>query len=807
MLSLSEIRLAVRSLRKSPAFTVTAVVALGIGLGANAAIFSLVDAMLIRPLPLQQPDRLVLVWEDASRIGFARNTPAPGNFADWKARNHVFTGMAALRGEIYSITGDGQPEQVQGSPVSANLFKLLGVAPEIGRNIAPDEDRPGAAPVLLISHRLWQQRYGGDPAIAGRQILLDGIACRIIGVMPPGFQFPEHSDVWPQLALSPEALIQRSNHYLRVYARMRPGVTIEDAQRDMTAIAAQLEREHPDTNAHVGAVVIALRDQVLGKLDLALRVLAAGVGCVLLICCANIAGLMLARAAGREREMAVRAALGAGRWRLVRQGLTESLLIACAGTLLGLLMAANTVPWLSYLVPQSIAGWTQPRLDLRLLVFASILSIAAAVLFGSLPALALTRVDLAGALQKGGRAGIGGAGALRRALVAGEVALTVVLSVGAALMVQTVWRLAHIELGFHPEGVLTVRTSLPSRRPPYREFAARHNFYQQVIAKVEAIPGVAAAGYTTFLPLTNRGGTSGFIIEGAPPLTPGQFNDANHRAVSSAYFRAVGTPLLAGRFFNDLDRPGSAPVAIVNEAMAKQYWPNQNPLGHRFRLDAEGEPWITVVGVVASARQFALDMGGRAEMYFPSSQEPGSEGYFAPRDLAVKVSGKPLDYAAAVRRAIWSVDPNQAIADVQPLDSLVKKELVAQKAQLWLLASFAGLALLLAAIGLYGLLSHVVLQRTRDIGLRMALGARQTQVLGKVMSEGLRLVAIGLAIGMAGAAALTRVMQSLLFGVGSGDAPTYLLVALILCAVAAIACYVPARRATRIDPMVALRME
>jgi predicted permease len=366
--------------------------------------------------------------------------------------------------------------------------------------------------------------------------------------------------------------------------------------------------------------------------------------------------------------------------------------------------------------------------------------------------------------------------------------------------------LSHVELGFQPEGVLTMRTAL-TNEPRHNDFRVRSAFYQNVLAKVQAIPGVTAAGYTTFLPLTNRGGTSGFVIEGAPPLPPGQLNDANHRVVSRDYFRALGTPLLAGRYFHDLDGPDATPVAIVNESMAKQFWPGQDPLGRRFRMDDERQPWVTIVGVSASARQMGLDVAGRAEMYFPATQAFGAEGFYTPRDLAVKVAGNPLDFAAAVRQAVWSVDPDQAIADVQPLDWLVAKELTAQKEQLWLLGSFAGIALLLAAIGLYGLLSYLVVQRTRDLGLRMALGARRTQVLGSVMRQGLELVAIGLAVGTVGAAILTRVTESLLFGVKPGDLSTYAAVALVLAISGALACYVPAMRATRIDPAAALRSE
>jgi len=807
MLFTEDIRFAFRTLRKAPAFTATSVLALALGIGANVAIFSLLDALLIRPLPLEHAERLVDVWEDESYLGFPRDTPAPANFVDWQRRNHVFTGMGALRGQIFAITGDGAPEQVEGNAITANLFPVLGVTPILGRNFLPEEDRPGNH-VALSSHRLWQQRYGGSPSVVGREILLDGVKHRVVGVMPRGFTMPERSDVWVPIALSPEQLQARGSHYLVVMARLKPGVTIAAAQREMSAIAGQLAAEYPDTNRHVGAVVVGLREQLLGRLQPGVWVLAGGVGSVLLISCANLAGLLLARAAGRRREMAIRAALGAGRFRLVRQGMVESLLIAMIGGALAVLLAAWLVPLLKHMVPAVLAGWAQPKLDRRLMAFASGLCVLSAVLFGILPALRMARVDPARALQQGGRAGIDGRSTLRRFLVAGEVALAAVLCMGAGLMVQTVWRLAHVELGFRPEGVLTMRTSLPmSPESQYRNFPARNAFYTGVLERVRAIPGVVSAGYTTFLPLTNRGGTSGFLVEGAAPLEAGEHNDANHRVVSADYLQTIGVRLLAGRFFAPSDGPGSVPVAIVNEAMAKQYWPGANPLGRRFYIGPKDGPWFSVVGVVGDVRQMGLDVAGRAEMYFPSTQEWGSYGFFSPRDLAVRVKGDPLQYAAAVRQAVWAVDRNQPISGVMPLQQLVDNELATQKIQLWLLDSFAGLALLLAAVGLYGLLSHMVAQRTRDIGVRMALGARRSQVLAAVMRQGLDLVLCGLGAGAIGAWWETRLMQKLLYGVESTDVPTFAAVAVALLLVGAAACYVPARRATRIDPMQALRHE
>lgn len=795
-----------RTLRKSPGFTAAAVVALGLGIGANMAIFSLVDAMLFRALPLADPGRLVQVWEDGSKIGFPQDTPAPANFADWKQRNHVFTDMAALGSSIYAITGDGQPQQVVGNVVTANLFPLLGVTPILGRNILPEEDRSGANQVVLISYGLWQQRYGGSRAVVGRDLLLDGAPHRVIGVMPHGFAFPDSTEIWLPMAFTSAQLAQRSNHWLRVFARLKPGVTLADAQREMSAIAAELATEYPATNSKLGAVVVELQEEMLGKnLRLGLWVLAGGVGCVLLIACSNLAGLLLARAAGRQREMAVRAALGATRLRLVRQGVVESLVIALAGGLAGILFAVWTVPLIAGLVPAALAGWAQPRLDLRLTVFAIVISAAAALLSGSLPALSMSRVDLSAILQQGGRGGIAGSDRLRRSLIVVEVALAVVLSVGAGLMVQTVWRLAHQDLGFRAAGVLTARTALPgTSQTPYATFAARSAFYQAVLERVQALPGVISAGYTTFLPLTNRGGTSGFLVEGAGEPDPSRPNDANRRAISKDYLQTIGARLVAGRYFSTQDGAGSTPVAIINQAMAARYWPGQNALGRRFRF-SDQSPWVTIVGIAGDIRQMGLDVAGRAEMYFPLTQPIGPQGFFTPRDLALRVQGDPLRYAEALRAAVWAVDRNQPVADVQLLQDLVDRELSTQRIQLWLLGAFAGLALLLASIGLYGLLSHMVTQRTREIGVRMALGARGGQVLAQVMGQGLSVVALGLVAGMTASWWTTRLMQKLLFGVQPTDLATCAGVAAILLLAGAAACYFPAHRATRIEPMEALR--
>ena len=765
----------------------------------------MVDALILRPLQMKDSARVVEVWEDASWMGFPQNTPAPANMLDWKQRNRAFTDMAATRGDLRAITGDGQPQQVEVTLMTANLLPLLGVEPIVGRGILPQEDHAGGPKVVLLSHRLWMERYGGDKGAIGRDILLDGVKFRVIGVMPRAFVFPGRSDVWLPMAFSPADWARRQTHLLHVFARLRPGVTVAGAQREMSAIAAQLRAEHPDTNDRVGVAVVGIREQFLGKLDLATRVLAGGVAIVLLICCANIAGLLLARAAGRRREIAVRAALGAGRWALIRQSLAESLIIAAAGAGLGVLLAAYGVRPLSTLIPEALAGWAQPEIDARLLLFASATAMISAAVFGALPAANMARADLSLVLNQGGRAAIGGGNGLRRWLVTGEVALAVVLCTAAGLMVKTVWALVNSDLGFKPAHVMTLRTALPgSSAFRYRSYEARAAFYRDVLRRVEAIPGVTAAGYTTFLPLTNRGGTSGFLVEDAPPPPPGHDPDANHRVVSAGFFRAVGMRLIAGRFFDERDTPDSQPVAIVNEASAREFWPGRNPLGHRFRLDDDKQPWLTIVGIVADVKQMGIDIAGRAENYYPVTQPFAAVGYFNPRDLAVRVKGDPLDYATALRQAVWSVDANQPVADVQPLSDLVSKELSVQRAQLWLLGAFAGLALLLSAVGLYGLLAYLVAQRTRDLGVRMALGASRAQVLRWILRQGFQLVAAGLASGTVGALLLTRLMRKLLYDVSPADPATLVLVAFTLTLVAAIACYAPARRAATIDPMQAL---
>jgi putative ABC transport system permease protein len=807
---IADIRYSCRTLLRTPSFSAFAVIVLAIGIGANASIFGVVDAVLLEPLQFRDAARLVEVWENASFMGFPEDTPSPGNYAEWKKRNHVFSGMAALKGDIYALTGNGQPEQLEGTLVTSDLFPLLGVKPALGRSFLPEEDRQGGARVIILSASLWARRYGGDVGIVGKRIRMNGEPYQVVGVMPRGFTFPERSDLWIPLALTPRELRNFGSHYLRVFARLKPGISREQASRDMAGLAAQLAREYPDANTNVGAFAVGLRDQLVGNLRLGLLVLAAGVGCVLMIACANVAGLMMARGVERRRDLAVRAALGAGKWRLIRQTLTESLILSVVGGMTGILCAVWALSFLKRLVPSTLAAWANPHLDWRLASFTVAIAAASALVFGLLPALKASQLDLNSTLRQDSRTLAGEGNYARRLLVVGEVVLATTLVAGAGLFLRTLWGLAHVDLGFRPDHVLTLRTNLPvSPETPYRDFAARKNFYERALERVRSIPGVTSAGYTTFLPLTNAGGTSGFTIAGHPPPPRGQVNDANHRVISDGYLQTLGVKLRAGRFFDFSDGPDARPVAIINQAMARQYWARENPLGHRFALDI-GESrrtWITIVGVVDNVRQMGLDVEGRAEMYFPLTQPVGAYGYFTPRDLAIRVNGDPWRFAAEARQAVWSVDRNQPVSDVMPMNELISGKLALRDMQVKVLAMFAAIALLLSASGLYGLLAYSVARRTKEIGIRMALGAQTRQVLGTVVSEGLLLIGVGLLGGLLGTVMIQRLFSSLLYGVSAADPAAWAATAVLLLIAGALASYIPALRAASIDPIEALRHE
>jgi predicted permease len=804
---LQDIRFGVRMLVKSPGFTCFAIFVLALGIAANTAIFSVADTVLLRPLPYRDAGRLVMLWEDASAFGFPRDTPAPGNFADWKSRNQVFEDMAALTfRNAFNLTGEGNPEELRGRGATTNLFSLLGVSPALGRGFRPEDDVPGAPHVVILSHGLWMRRFGADAGIVGKEISLDGEKYAVIGVMPRGFQFPSRDEeLWVPAQFTKEELANHGSHYLEVVARLKPGTALRTANADLAAIAARLAEEHPDSNAKVGAFAVSLRDELSGDIRPALIVLLGAVGFVLLIACANVANLLLSRAAGRRRELALRLTLGASRGRVIRQMLTESVLLAIAAGAVGLILSVWATRFLASLVPAGIAPLSGTGIDARVLAFTFALSIGTGILFGTMPALRISQIDLVGALkQGGGQSGVGSGGRrLRDALVVCEVALAIVLLAGATLMIRSFENLYHLNPGFRADHVLAMRTMLPN--PKYAEAVTRTAFYDQVLARVASLPGVISAGYTTWVPLTNHGGATGITIENQAPAEPGEHLIPNARVISKDYTRALGMKLIDGRLFDGSEGSETPPVAVINQTMARMYWPDENPLGKHFKRDDGRKkiPWITIVGIVGDVHQAGLDVPARPEMYLPYQQAD----FFSPGYLVVKTSGDPMSLAEVVRQQVWAVDNEQPVAGVMPLAELVDDELAPRRMQASLLGGFAGLALLLASLGIYAVLSFAVAQRTQEIGMRVALGAQPGDILRLVISQGGKLFVIGATIGLAAALTLSRVLVHLLYGVSASDPLSFAGVTLLLAAVTFLACYIPARRAMRVDPMVALRYE
>jgi predicted permease len=806
---LQDLRYGLRLLAHSPGFTAIAVLTLTLGIGATAAIFSVVDAVLLRALPFRDPQRLVSVFEDISAAGFPRNTPAPGNYAEFKAQTQIFEDAAATNERTYSLTGGHSfdPEQLRGAGITQNLFPMLGVKPVLGRVFLPDEDRPGGPHVVLIGNGLWKRRFGGDRSLIGRDILLNGEKYTVLGVMPAGFSYPfKDVEIWSPMAFTPEQLADYGMHWLNVVARLRQGVTITQANAELAVLSKRLARTYPETNAIIQRFFAEpLHETYTREARSGLTLLMAAVAFVLLIACANIANLLLSRATGRQREIAVRTALGAGHTRIVRQMLTESTLLAAGGGLLGILLADWCFEFLKNLIPEDLSRTVSLTLDLPVLGFALAITLVSSFLFGMAPALQVSKLDLSEVLKEGGRASAGSRrGPFRSLLVIGEVALSLMLLVGSGLLLASFARLRGLDPGFRADHVLTARLEVP--RSKYGDFAKRSEFFERVLARVRSLPGVKVAGFTSALPLTWDGGTNTFTPEGtvADPSSP---RDANNRVVTPGYFEAMRMSLRRGRLFNDGDGKDAPYVAIINETLARKFWPNRDPIGKRFKFGSpEDKTFLRrIVGVVGDVRQMRLNEPPREEMYFPYWQ--AKDNWMVPRDLAIRTSGDPLSLAGAVRQAIWSIDKDQPVSNVMTLDDLLDQEVAQRRVQAALLGGFAALALVLACIGIYGVLSYLVSQRTREIGVRVALGASASDVFRTVAGQGMTLAGIGIAAGLAGALALSRLLGSLLFGVSAGDPLTYTGAVTVFGLVALLACYFPARRAAKVDPMVTLRHE
>jgi putative ABC transport system permease protein len=803
---LHDLRYAARLQRKNPGFTIVAIIALALGIGANTAIFSVVNTVLLRPLPYKDPERLVMVWEDATKHGYPRDTPAAANFVDWRDQSQVFEGMAAIADTSFNLTGSGDPERLEGRRVSANMFPLLGVDPQIGRVFTAAEDQPGAQRVVLLSYALWQRRFGGDPGIVGKALTLNGESHVVVGVMPARFQFPSSDDqVWVPVAFTQAEAGNRNRHYLQVLARLRPGVSLAQAQSEMSTVAARLQQQYPQSNTDLGAAVQPLHEHLVGDIKPALLILLGAVGLVLLIACANVANLLLARAAVRQKEIAVRVALGAKRRRLIRQFLTESILLSTLGGIVGLGIAYGGLVVLRAFIPETISQAREISIDFKVLAFTLLVSVLTGVIFGLAPAIQATRFNQIETLKEGGRdAATGGSGKrLRSLLVMSEVAVSLVLLIGAGLLINSFMRLRNVDPGFRADNLLTMKIVLPE--PKYAKFQPRAAFYTDLVQRVQSLAGVRSAAVTTNLPLYRQGNSISISIEGRPAPPPGQELIVVTRVISPGYFDTMGIPLLKGRQLTDQDTETSPNVIVISETMARRFWPGEDPVGKRLAAGRVRTPddWIQVVGVVKDVRQFELTADPKPQMYLSYRQA----GFFAPRDLVVKTDVDPATMATTVRKAVWDIDKDQPVSNIRTMEEILAESIARQRFSMLLLAIFAGVALVLAGVGIYGVMSYSVAQRTHEIGIRMALGAQTGAVLKLAVGYGMKLVIVGIVVGLIAAFALTRVMATLLFGVTATDPATFTLISLLLIAVAALASYIPARRATKVNPIIALRYE
>ncbi len=796
---LRDIRYGARSLLKRPGFTVIALIALALGIGANTAIFSLVNAVLLRPLPYAEPDRLVWVYGNI-RNGGSRASVSPLDFLDYRAQNTSFEQFAASFSgpRPINLTGNGEPERLTGSGVTGNYFDVLGVKPAMGRTFQLENEKTGSDQVTVLSHALWQKRFGGDPDILSKTIMLDGKSCAVLGVMPPDFTGPQTAELWvPMNFDTSPGMKQRKAHFLRPIGKLKPGVTLAQAQADTDVVARRLEEQYPDDRGW-NLRLVSLREQLVGSTRPTLFILFGAVGFVLLIACANVANLLLVRAAGRHKEIALRTALGAGRFRIVRQMITESVMLALAGGALGTLLAFWGVELLVSLSEGSIPATAHVGIDATVLGFTLLVSLLTGVLFGLAPALRTMKVNLSESLKEGGRGGSEGAhrNRTRSVLVVLESAVAVVLLIGAGLLIRSLIQLQNVSPGFDARNVLTMRLDLP--RAKYSTPEKMAQFFQDLEGRVNGLPGVENVGFISELPLSGQPNDMPYRVEGRSDSTDAEFDD-DFRRVNRQYFDAMHIPFLRGRNFTEQEVRQGAKVIIVSDLLARRVFPNEEPLGKRLVMMMGPDPF-EIIGIVGDIRHRALEVDPAPAMYFPTYQMPFM-------NLAIRLKGDPGNLAAAVRKEVRSIDPDQPIAAVKTMDVWVNDSVAAPRYRTVLLALFAIVALLLASTGIYGVMAYSVSQRTHEIGVRMALGARQLDVLKLVIRQGMSLVIVGVGLGVAGAIALTRVMASLLFGVTAKDPATFVVVAALLSVVAFVACYLPARRATKVDPLVALRYE
>ena len=801
---LQDIRYGFRTLLRSPGLTAVAIIALALGIGANTAIFSVVNAVLLRPLAYRDADRLVMVWETNPKYSIRTGVVSYPTFRDWKEHNQVFESMVACTGQSFNLAGDDEPERISGMRVSPEVLEFVGSTPTLGRGFLPEEEQPGKNRVVLLSHGLWQRRFEADPDVIGKAVTLNTESYTIIGVLAPGFVAPSawvlsKADVVVPLTVDNE----RRSYYLGVMARLKPGVSLGRAQTEMDSVAAGLAEQYPDTNRDRGVNLVPAHEQVVGRSRPALMIFLGVVAFVLLIACVNVANLLLARAAVRQKEISIRSALGAGRSRLVRQLLTESILLAVAGGVAGLLLTLWGIDLLVAIMPDTIPRAREINIDGRVLGFTLAVSMISGVVFGLVPALQSSKPDLNESLKEGGRTASAGVrrNRIRSTLVVSEVALALVLLIGAGLMIKSFIRLLQVDPGFDRRNTLTMLIALPRQR--YSKSEQQRAFFEQLIERVGALPGVEAAGAVNSLPLSQTQEGRFFVIEGDTRSVDDVDPGAGYRTASADYFRAMGIPLLSGRSFTERDNQVASGALIINQEMARRFFSDVDPIGKRIKFSTRSDvPWSEVVGVVGDVNHQGLDEERHSEIYAAYLQRPAASIY-----LAVRTATDAGSIARAIRSEVRGIDKDQPIHDVLTMEDRLSASVAARRFPMLLLSIFAAVALVLAAAGIYGVVSYSVTQRTHEIGVRMALGAQTSDVLRVVLTQEMSLVLIGIAIGLVGAFLLTRVMTGLLFGVSPTDPPSFVLVSVILTGVALGACFLPARRATKVDPMVALRYE
>ena len=821
---MTDLRYALRQLAKSPGFTAVAILTLALGIGANSAVFSLINALVVRPLPYQQPSQLVLIWERFATMGLERIPVSAPEYRDLEKEFQSTTGLAAFTFERFNLGGGDLPERISGAVVSPSLFPLLGVEPIKGRTFAREEQGEGHDNVILISERLWKRRFNSDAALVGKSLLLNGRNYTVIGVMPAKFEFPiplfgiqgnqfaERADIWKPIAFTPLELKERGSRGYSLIARLRPGVSVVKAQAELDQLISNWIQTYPEnySGGGFGARIYPFQDQVVGGMRTGLAILLGAVIFVLLIACANLATMLLARASARERELAIRVALGAGRWRLLRQMLTESVLLAIAGAAAGIILSVWGLVLLKQIGARTIPRLAEVNVDVVVLNVTAIVAVGTGILFGLIPALATAKPELTEALKEGGRSSTTSAqrNEVRNFLVIAEIALALVLLVGAGLLLKSYARVQDIDPGFDRGNVLTAEVNLPDTKYPrrgsadYRKGEAMINFWNEAQRRVQQLPGVEAAGFTTILPLSGSNSDSSFAIEGRVPGKNEPGPDEEIRIVTPDYFRVLKTPLVRGRFFSESDNAHAPGAVIINGALAKKYWPNEDALGKRITFSDPRKPdpkWLTIVGIIRSIRHRGLDLDPAPEYYLPLAQS--AEGSMI---LTVRSRQDPSTLTSAIRREILSLDPDQPIANVRTLEIVTADSIAPRRMSMVLLGAFAGIALLLASIGIYGVISYLVVQRTHEIGVRMALGAQRSDVLRLIVGHAARLIGIGTLIGLILAFLSTRLLSALLYNVGAFDTTTFLFVTIALAAVALLASYIPALRAARADPVVAL---